>query len=97
MSYTTAEVATAARTSLRAVRIWEAKGLFGNVTRDKRGDRRFTPMQVERAKVISAATMAGMGLDEIKIAHPATLLSAIGGARVFLKQVYAQMDKDFDL
>lgn len=95
--YTTPQVAAAARTTLRAIRLWDSKGMLGPVQRNKRGERLFNDDQLEQAKIISAASMAGMGLDEIQKAGGATLVSAIGGARIFLKQVYAQMDKDFDL
>jgi len=97
MTYSTPEIAAAARTTLRTVRWWEAKGLFGEVPRDKRGDRLFSEAHMQRAKVIAAASMAGMGLDEIAKASGPTLVSAIGGARDYLKSVYFSMDKDFDL
>lgn len=96
-TYSTPEIAAGARTTLRTVRWWEAKGLFGEVPRDARGDRVFSEAHMQRARVISAASMAGMSLPEISKAHPATLVSAIGGARDYLKSVIAGMDRDFDL
>jgi len=92
--HTTPQVAAAARTSLRAVRIWEAKGLFGEVRRNKRGERIFSPAQLERAKIISAATMAGMGLDEIRVAHESTLRLNVTAAVGFM---LAATKGDFDL
>lgn len=97
MTYTTPQVARVSRQTVRTIRHWEAMGLFGKVARDRRGDRVFSEHDLQRAQIISAASMAGMGLDEIKAAAPATLVSAIGGAATFLSGVYRAMDKDFDL
>jgi len=94
--YTTPQVAAAARTSKRAIRIWEAKRLFGDVQRNKRDERLFTAAQLERAKVISAATMAGMGLDEIKEKPDIVLLAKICEAAYFIGSVL-ENSKGFDL
>jgi DNA-binding transcriptional MerR regulator len=90
--YTTPQVAAAARTSKRAIRIWEAKGLFGLVRRNKRDERLFTAPQLQRAKIISAATMAGMALDEIKNKPDIVLLAKISEAAAFMQDV-----RGFDL
>lgn len=92
--FTTPEVAAAARVSLRAIRMWEAAGMFGEVARDKRGDRRFTEVQFQRAKIVSAAVMAGMSLAEIKTAHESTLRLNITAAIGFM---LAATKQDFDL
>lgn len=97
MSFSTPQVAGVSRQTVRTIRHWETLGLFGKVARDRRGDRVFTDEQFRRAQIVSAASMAGMGLEEIKNAHPSTLVSAIGGAASFLSGIYRAMDKDFDL
>ena len=97
MSFSTPQVAGASRQTVRTIRHWETLGLFGKVARDRRGDRVFTQEQFNRAQIIAAASMAGMGLEEIKNAHPATLLCGIKGAANFLNGVWREMDKDFDL
>lgn len=96
-TYSTSEVSQAARTTDRAIRLWERKGLFGEVARDHLNERRFTESQLQRARIVSAASMAGMTLVEIASAHHVTLLSAIGAAAGFMKRTYQSMDKDFDL
>ena len=95
--YSTRELADASRTTLRTIRFWESQGLFATVERDRLGERQFTEEHLQRARVIAAASMAGMSLPEIRDAHPATVLSEIQGAYHYLKMVHATMDKDFDL
>lgn len=96
-TYSTSEVSLAAHTTDRAIRLWERKGLFGDVARDHLNERRFTESQLQRARIVSAASMAGMTLAEIASAHHVTLLSVIGAAAGFMKRAYQSMYKDFDL
>lgn len=93
--YTTPQVAAAARTTLRAVRLWDSKGMLGPVQRNKRGERLFNEPQLERAKTISAASMAGMGLDEIQAAHWSQIKMKISDGFEFMKSVLET--KGFDL
>ena len=87
----------ASRTTPRAIRLWEKQGLLGPVARDRRNKRVFTAAQLERARVIAAAQMAGMSLDEIRTAHDLTLYSAIAGAARFLQKTAKVMPADYDL
>jgi DNA-binding transcriptional MerR regulator len=97
MSFSTPQVAGASRQTVRTIRHWETLGLFGKVARDRRGDRVFTAAQAARAKIISAASMAGMGLEEIAKASENQLFQRIESTAFFLAQVGESMDKDFDL
>ena len=65
MSFSMDDMTTAGRTTRRAIRLWEQEGLLGKVDRDDAGRRLFTGDQVDRAKIIGAAQMAGMSLGEI--------------------------------
>lgn len=91
--YTTPQVAAAARTTLRAIRLWDSKGMLGPVQRNKRGERLFSEPQMERAKLISAASMAGMGLDEISVNAASVIRFKITEAANFMLVT----SKDFDL
>lgn len=98
--YTMEQITASARTTSRAVRIWSEKGLLGDVKRNERGERVFTEDQRQRARVISAAQMAGMSLSEIKAApHVSSIRFEIAKAFYFLKDVHEQTDagKVFDL
>lgn len=86
--YTTPQVAAAARTTLRAIRLWDSKGMLGPVQRNKRGERLFSEPQMDRAKIISAASMAGMGLDEIQVAHDFTIMGKIEDAVKFMTSIW---------
>lgn len=52
-------------TTARGIHFWEEKGLLGNVARSDKGTRRFTDEQLEKAKIIAAATFGGWSLDEV--------------------------------
>lgn len=52
-------------TTARGIYFWEEKGLLGNVARSDKGTRRFTDDQLEKAKIIAAATFGGWSLDEV--------------------------------
>lgn len=60
------EIARAGCTSLRGIRLWEEQGLFGEVARSEGGTRRYTPEQLDKAKIIAAAQFGGWSLDEIR-------------------------------
>lgn len=52
-------------TSRRGIRFWEEKGLLGPVERSDGGTRRYTDEQLDKAKIIAAASFGGWSLDEI--------------------------------
>ena len=60
------EMCIAGCTSRRGVRYWEDQGLLGTVERSEGGTRRFTPEQLDKARIIAAAQFGGWSLDEIK-------------------------------
>jgi len=60
------EMTRAGCTSRRGVRYWEDQGLLGKVERSEGGTRRYTPEQLDKAKVIAAAQFGNWSLDEIK-------------------------------
>ena len=64
---TTADIAKAGRTTVRAVHLWDEKGLLGTVERDRFGAREFGPEHLRKARLIAAGQMAGMSLAEIKV------------------------------
>jgi len=96
VNYSTPQVAGASRQTVRTIRHWETLGLFGKVARDRRGDRVFTQEQFNRAQIVAAASMAGMGLEEIKNAPDIVLLAKIAEASYFMESVRG-MQKAFDL
>lgn len=53
-------------TTRRGVRYWENEGLLGEVARSNGGTRRYTPEQLDRARIIAAAQFGGWSLDEIR-------------------------------
>ena len=59
------EMCRAGMTTLRGVRFWEERGLLGKVERSNGGTRRYTPEQLEKARIIAAAKFGGWELDEI--------------------------------
>lgn len=95
-TYSTRELAEAARTTLRTIRFWESQGLFAQVERDRLGERLFTEEHLQRARVISAASMAGMSLDDIKNRGNLIMAARISDAIFFMQAVRGDM-KDFDL
>lgn len=60
------EMCVAGCTSRRGVRHWEDNDLLGVVERSEGGTRRFTPEQLDKARIIAAAQFGGWSLDEIK-------------------------------
>jgi len=95
--YSTRELADASRTTLRTIRFWESQGLFSAVERDRLGERQFTEAHLQRARVIAAASMAGMSLDAIKSASTPGLAHEIEKGANFMVRVLDQIDKDFGL
>lgn len=53
-------------TSRRGVRFWEEKGLLGSVARTTGGTRQFTDEQLDKARIIAAASFGGWKLEEIQ-------------------------------
>lgn len=59
------EMVRAGCTSRRGIRYWEEKGLLGPVERTEGDTRRYTPEQLDKAKIIAAAQFGGWSLEEI--------------------------------
>lgn len=59
------EMVRAGCTTRRGVRFWEEKGLLGPVERSEGDTRRYTPEQLNKAKIIAAAQFGGWSLEEI--------------------------------
>jgi len=59
------EMARAGCTTPRGVRFWQEKGLLGEVERSDKGTRRYTPEQIDKAKIIAAATFGGWSLEQV--------------------------------
>lgn len=59
------EMMRAGCTSRRGVRYWEEKGLLGEVERTSGETRRYTPEQMDKARIIAAAQFGGWSLEEI--------------------------------
>jgi DNA-binding transcriptional MerR regulator len=59
------EMVRAGCTSRRGVRFWEEKGLLGPVERTNGDTRRYTPEQLDKARIIAAAQFGGWSLEEI--------------------------------
>lgn len=53
-------------TTPRGVRHWEEIGLLGEVQRTNGGTRRYSPEQLDKAKIIAAAQFGNFSLDAIK-------------------------------
>lgn len=66
MSYTMDDMIKAGHVSRRGVRFWEEIGLLGTVERSKGNQRRYTEVQMNMARVIAAAQLAGWQLTEIR-------------------------------
>lgn len=60
------EMCRAGCTSRRGVRYWEDQGLLGEVARSEGGTRRYTPEQLDKAKIIAAAQFGGWSLEDIR-------------------------------
>lgn len=59
------EMVRAGCTTRRGVRFWEEKGLLGPVERTNGDTRRYTPEQLDKARIIAAAQFGGWSLEEI--------------------------------
>lgn len=59
------EMVRAGCTTRRGVRFWEEKGLLGPVERSDGDTRRYTPDQLDKARIIAAAQFGGWSLEEI--------------------------------
>lgn len=59
------EMVRAGCTTRRGVRFWEEKGLLGPVERSEGDTRRYTPEQLQKARIIAAAQFGGWTLEEI--------------------------------
>jgi len=63
--HTVEDMCRAGCTTRRGVRFWEEKGLLGPVERSSGGNRKFTPEQLNKARIIAAASFGGWTLEEI--------------------------------
>lgn len=52
-------------TTPRGIHFYEEKGLLGKVERSDGGHRRYTDAQLDKAKIIAAASFGGWSLEEI--------------------------------
>lgn len=94
----TSDVAAAAGTTLKAIRLWEGLGLFGTVERNERGDRLFTDEDAKQARIIAAAQMAGMSLADINRMNRQEIWEKVNSAVEFLIYVRGMVfAEDFDL
>lgn len=59
------EMVRAGCTTRRGVRFWEEQGLLGPVERTDGDTRRYTPEQLDKAKIIAAAQFGSWSLEEI--------------------------------
>lgn len=66
MKHTVEEMTRAGCTTPRGVRHWEDIGLLGKVERTSGGTRRYSPEQLDKAKIIAAAQFGNFSLDVIK-------------------------------
>jgi DNA-binding transcriptional MerR regulator len=60
------EMTKAGCTSRRGIRYWEERGLLGPVERTAGDTRRYTAEQLDKAKIIAAASFGGWTLEEIQ-------------------------------
>jgi DNA-binding transcriptional MerR regulator len=65
--HTVEEMMRAGCTTARGIRFWEDKGLFGAVERSSGGHRRYTPEQLDKAKIIAAAQFGGWSIEQIEL------------------------------
>lgn len=63
--HTMDEMTKAGCTSRRGIRYWEERGLLGPVERTAGDTRRYTAEQLDKAKIIAAASFGGWSLEEI--------------------------------
>lgn len=60
------EMTRAGCTTRRGVRLWEERGLLGDVARRNDKNRSFTAEQLDKARIIAAAQFGGFDLETIK-------------------------------
>ena len=60
------DMCRAGGTTRRGVRFWQEQGLLGDVARSSGDTRLFTDEQLDRAKIIAAASFGGFKLATIK-------------------------------
>ena len=65
--HTVDDMVRAGCSTRRGVRYWEDQGMLGPVERSAGGTRKYTPAQLDKARVIAAAQFGGWSLEEIKI------------------------------
>lgn len=63
--YSMDDMCRAGCTTRRGIRHWETLGLLGEVSRSDGNTRKFTSDQIDRAKIIAAASFGGWSLNEI--------------------------------
>ena len=102
MTYTTTEVAKASRATVRAIHLWDNQGLLGEVGRNAVHDRVFEQSHIGRARLITAARMAGMSLAEIDAAFQnpkamADLHTQVEDTMIFLRRVRDDIYREYDL
>jgi MerR family gold-responsive transcriptional activator of gol and ges genes len=64
--YSIAEIAKAGRCSPRAIRYWEDLGLLGEVLRTDGDTRRYTDVQIQKARIISACQFVDWPLSNVE-------------------------------
>lgn len=87
-------------TTRRGVRFWEEKGLLGVVERSGADIRRYTPEQLDKAKIIAAAQFGGWSLEEISQmliewgpeAHEA-ILTRLGNQVTLASRLFKELPK----
>ena len=63
--HTVDEIARAGCTTPRGIHHYEEKGLLGEVERSTGGHRRYSDAQLDKARIIAAASFGGWSLEEI--------------------------------
>lgn len=63
--YSMDDMVRAGCTSARGVRYWEDQGLLGEVQRSSGGTRKFTLVQMNKARIIAAAQFGNFSLEQI--------------------------------
>lgn len=102
--HTVEDMVRAGCTSRRGVRFWEEKGLLGPVERTAGDTRRYTPDQLEKAKIIAAAQFGGWSLEEISRmliewgpeAHEA-ILTRLGQQVALASRLFRELPKPLNM
>lgn len=63
--YSMEDMCQAGCTSRRGIRHWQEQGLFGEVERTPGRTRKFTQEQLDKARIVAAASFGGWSLEEI--------------------------------